>query len=47
MINNWEAANRLLNCTTGPYNRRINGKPNYKQRLDLFFIDHSFIPLLI
>lgn len=37
MINNFDAANRLLNLQAN----------NFKECLDLFFIDHEFVPLLI
>lgn len=44
MINNFDAAHRLLNH--GSKNLNIN-YPTFRQKLDLFFIDHELIPLLI
>jgi replication factor C subunit 1 len=44
MINNFDAAHRLLNCGEKPLDRQY---PTFRQKLDLFFIDYDFIPLLV
>jgi replication factor C subunit 1 len=44
MINNFEAANKLLNHGTISLNRKY---PTFRQKMDLFFIDYDFIPLLV
>ena len=44
MINNFDAAHRLLNCGEKPLDKNY---PTFRQKLDLFFIDYEFIPLLI
>jgi hypothetical protein len=44
MINNFEAANKLLNHGENSLNKKY---PTFRQKLDLFFIDHEFIPLLV
>mmetsp|Transcript_1767 Transcript_1767/g.2287 ORF Transcript_1767/g.2287 Transcript_1767/m.2287 type:complete len:80 (+) Transcript_1767:2464-2703(+) len=41
-INNYEAAYRLLNCKANKQKY-----PSFRQKLDLFFIDHEFVPLLV
>lgn len=44
MINNFEAAYRLLNAGR----KNLNDKyPTFKDKLDLFFIDYDWVPLLI
>lgn len=43
MINNFDAAHRLLNCGEKP----LVKYPTFRQKLDLFFIDYDFIPLLV
>ena len=53
MLNNFEAATRILNCTVGQgmkayqSNNKDLRKAYYRERLDLFFIDHEFVPLII
>jgi len=44
MIGNFDAAHRLLNCGEKPLNDKY---PSFRQKLDLFFIDYDFIPLLV
>ena len=44
MMNNFEAANRLLNNGEQPLDKKY---PTFRQKLDLFFIDYDFIPLLV
>ena len=44
MVNNHEAANKLLNDGIEPLNKKY---PTFRQKLDLFFIDFDFIPLLV
>ena len=44
MVNNHEAANKLLNDGIEPLNNKY---PTFRQKLDLFFIDFDFIPLLV
>jgi hypothetical protein len=44
MINNFDAAQRLLNHGQKNLNLRY---PTFREKLDLFFIDHEFIPLLV
>ena len=44
MINNFDAAHRLLNCGEKPLDAVY---PTFRQKLDLFFIDYEFIPLLV
>ena len=44
MINNFDAAHKLLNCGERPLDDRF---PTLRQKLDLFFIDYDMIPLLI
>lgn len=41
MINNFEAAHRLLNCGHKPLGK------SFREKLDLFFIDYDFVPLLV
>jgi hypothetical protein len=44
MMNNFESANKLLNNGEVPLNIKY---PTFRQKLDLFFIDYDFIPLLV
>ena len=44
MINNFEAAYRLLNTGTVPLDDKY---PKFQQKLDLFFIDNDWVPLLV
>ena len=44
MINNFDAAFRLLNHGAKPLDDRY---PTFRSKLDLFFIDFEFIPLLM
>jgi hypothetical protein len=44
MINNFDAANKLLNHGEVSLNKRY---PTFRQKMDLFFIDYEFIPLLV
>jgi replication factor C subunit 1 len=44
MINNFDAAHRLLNHGAKNLNERY---PRFRDKLDLFFIDHEWVPLLI
>ena len=44
MINNFGAAHKLLNHGTENLNNKY---PHFRQKLDLFFVDYEFIPLLI
>lgn len=44
MINNFEAAYRLLNAGRNNLNDKY---PTFKDKLDLFFIDYDWVPLLI
>jgi replication factor C subunit 1 len=44
MINNFDAAHRLLNH--GAVNMNIK-YPQFRQKMDLFFIDYDLIPLLV
>jgi hypothetical protein len=40
MINNFDAAQSILNNST-------LSKMDFRTRLDMFFIDHDFVPLLV
>ena len=42
MINNYDAAHRLLNMQES--HRKY---PSFRNKIDLFFIDHEFVPLLV
>jgi hypothetical protein len=42
MINNFEAAHRLLNMGQGNLSKRA-----FRDKLDLFFVDHEWVPLLV
>jgi hypothetical protein len=42
MINNFEAATRLLNWST-----QSTKYPAFKDKLNLFFIDYDWIPMLV
>ena len=44
MINNFEAAFRLLNNGAVPLEPKY---AKFYQKLDLFFIDHDWVPLLV
>ena len=44
MINNFEAAYRLLNHGAVSLEKSY---PTFRQKLDLFFIDHDWVPLLV
>ena len=44
MMNNFDAAHKLLNIGQ-PMVREMY--PTYRSKLDLFFIDHDFVPLLV
>jgi hypothetical protein len=44
MINNFEAAQKLLNHGAVSLNIK---HPSFRDKLDLFFIDHEFVPLLV
>lgn len=44
MINNFDAANKLLNHGQNSLNKNY---PTFRQKMDLFFIDYEFIPLLV
>ena len=44
MINGFDAAYRMLNCGEKPLDDKY---PLFRQKLDLFFIDYEWIPLLI
>ena len=44
MINNFDAAFRLLNTGKQEFHQKY---PLYRNKLDLFFIDHEFVPLLV
>lgn len=41
MINNFEAGNRLLNCGTNV------SATTFRDKVDLFFIDHDFVPMIV
>jgi len=44
MLNNWDAAYRLLNHGAESLNKKY---PSFRQKLDLFFVDYDWVPLLI
>lgn len=44
MINNYDAAKKLLNHGDNNLNRQY---PSFREKLDLFFIDHDFVPMLV
>ena len=44
MINNFDAAHRLLNSGEGGLNIKY---PTFRDKLDLFFIDYDWVPLLV
>ena len=44
MINNYDAAKKLLNHGGNNLNKLY---PTFRQKLDLFFIDHDFVPMLV
>ena len=44
MLNNFDAASKLLNLGDV---RNTTKYPTYRAKMDLFFIDHEFVPLLV
>jgi hypothetical protein len=44
MLNNFDVASVFLNMGDKKVEARY---PNFRNRLDLFFIDHEMVPLLI
>ena len=44
MLNNFDAASKLLNLGD---HRNFSKYNTYRSKLDLFFIDHEFVPLLV
>ncbi len=44
MINNYDAAHRLLNHGNVSLDKRY---PNFRNKVDLFFVDFEWVPLLI
>ena len=44
MINNYDAASKLLDCGNPMFDKNY---PTFRNKLDLFFIDHEFVPLLV
>lgn len=44
MINNFEAAHRLLNSGGDNLQSKY---PSFRSKLDLFFIDYEWVPLLV
>jgi hypothetical protein len=44
MINNWDAAYKLLNDGAEPLSKNY---PKFRDKLDLFFVDYEWVPLLI
>lgn len=44
MINNFDAATKLLDCGNPSFDQKYF---SFRQKLDLFFIDHEFVPLLV
>ena len=44
MINNFDAAAKLLDCGNPTFDSKYS---TFRQKLDLFFIDHEFVPLLV
>jgi replication factor C subunit 1 len=44
MMNNFDAASKLLNLGDV---RNTTKYPTYRSKMDLFFIDHEFVPLLV
>ena len=44
MINNFDAAAKLLDCGNPTFEDKY---PTFRSKLDLFFIDHEFVPLLV
>lgn len=44
MLNNFDAASKLLNL----HDYKVTSKyKTYRSKLDMFFIDHEFVPLLV
>ena len=44
MIGNYDAAQRLLNSGEGNLNEKY---PTFREKLDLFFIDYDWVPMLV
>ena len=44
MINNFDAAAKLLDCGNPTFDQKYS---TFRQKIDLFFIDHEFVPLLV
>ena len=44
MINNWDAAFKLLNDGAVPLAKQY---PKFRDKLDLFFVDYEWVPLLV
>ena len=44
MINNFEAAHRLLNHGCNNLDTKY---PTFRDKVDLFFVDHEWVPLLM
>ena len=44
MINNFDAAHRLLNSGEGGLDKKY---PTFRDKLDLFFVDYDWVPLLV
>lgn len=44
MINNWDAAYKLLNDGAEPLSKNY---PKFRDKLDLFFVDYEWVPLLV
>ena len=44
MINNFDAAHRLLNSGEGGLDVKY---PTFRDKLDLFFVDYDWVPLLV
>ena len=44
MLNNWDAAYKLLNHGADSLQKKF---PSFREKLDLFFVDYDWVPLLI
>lgn len=44
MLNNWDVAYKLLNHGVESLDTKY---PSFRQKLDLFFVDYEWVPLLI
>jgi len=44
MLSNFDAGLRLLNCGANPLDTKYK---TFREKLDLFFIDHEMVPLLV